>query len=162
MTNLDEIPAPLASLKLRLLFAMRVIVSTIHAPGGPVGAERRIGNISGGTFRGERLSGAVLPGGADWQTVRADGAILLDARVVLRTDDDAEIGMSYTGIRYGPPDVMARLARGEAVDPASYYFRIAPVFATSAPEYEWLNRIMAIGTGHRLADGPVYNIFEIL
>lgn len=70
--------------------------------------------------------------------------------------------MNYTGIRHGPDDVMARLGQGEVVDPSAYYFRIAPVFWTSAPGYEWLNRILAIGIGHRLPGGPVYNIFEIL
>ncbi|OHT19139.1 DUF3237 domain-containing protein [Edaphosphingomonas haloaromaticamans] len=158
----DELPAALRDVGLRPLFAMTVTVPTVHAPGGPAGAERRIGDISGGGFRGERLSGAVLPGGTDWQTLRSDGAVLLDARVVLRTDDGASIAMSYTGIRHGPAEVMARLGRGEDIDPTTYYFRIAPVFATSASRYEWLNRIVAIGVGHRLAHGPIYNIFEIL
>jgi hypothetical protein len=57
---------------------------------------------------------------------------------------------------------MARLGRGETVDPADYYFRIVANFATSAPRYEWLNRIAAVGTGHRLPAGPIYNLFEIL
>lgn len=80
----------------------------------------------------------------------------------MRTDDDALIAMRYSGIRHGPPELMARLARGEDVDPAAYYFRITATFATSAPRYEWLNRIFAIGVGHRRADGPVYTLFEIL
>ena len=70
--------------------------------------------------------------------------------------------MRYQGLRHGPPDVMARLDKGEAVDPASYYFRIAPTFETAAPQYDWLNRIMAIGAGYRRADGPIYSVFEVL
>jgi hypothetical protein len=80
----------------------------------------------------------------------------------LKTDDDALIGMTYRGIRQGPPDVIASLDRGESVDPADYYFRIAPLFETAAPAYAWLNGLVAIGTGHRLPDGPVYSVFEVL
>ena len=86
----------------------------------------------------------------------------LDVRLVLRTADDALIGMTYRGIRHGPPDAIARLERGEIVDPKLYYFRITPQFETAAPKYAWLNDIVAIGIGHRLADGPVYSVFEVL
>jgi hypothetical protein len=104
----------------------------------------------------------VLEGGNDWQTLRSDGSLGLDVRLVLKTEDDALIGLTYRGIRQGPPDVIARLENGESVDPSDYYFRIAPMFATAAPTYAWLNGIVAIGTGHRLADGPVYSLFEVL
>lgn len=151
--------APL--LQLRPLLVFNVSVGPLVDAGGPPGALRRIGSIDGGTFAGDRLNGTVMAGGADWQTVRGDGAVLLDARALLRTDDGATIALTYTGIRHGPAHVMARLARGEEVDPASYYFRIVPRFDTSAPRYEWLNRIVAVGTGVRLPQGPVYWISEI-
>jgi hypothetical protein len=70
--------------------------------------------------------------------------------------------MSYRGLRHGPPDVVARLEKGETVDPASYYFRINPLFETAAPNYDWINRVVAVGIGHRRADGPIYNVFEVL
>jgi hypothetical protein len=161
MSLSTPIPAALQALRTRPLFSMRLAVDPPKTPGGPQGAERRIGDIPTGSFTGDRLAGIVLPG-SDWQTLRADGATLLDARILLRTDDDALIAMIYSGIRHGPPDVMARLGRGEDVDPAAYYFRTTASFATSAPRYEWLNRIFAVGVGHRLADGPIYNLFEIL
>ena len=161
MTTLEQIPNELRVLKTRPLFVMNVAVAAPYAPGGPAGAERRIGDLTGGSFTGDRLSGGLLPGGTDWQTLRSDGAVLLDARVVLRTDDEALIAMTYGGLRHGPPDVIARIGRGEETDPASYYFRITASFATSAPRYDWLNRIIAIGVGHRLAGGPIYNLFEI-
>lgn len=154
--------AALGDLRARPLFVMRVGVDYIHAIGGPAGIDRRVGEMSAGRFEGERMSGVVLAGGADWQVARADGAVLLDARVVLRTADDATIAMDYSGIRTGPADVIARLGRGESVDPADYYFRIAPRFSTSDERYEWLNRILAVGIGHRLPEGPVYSIFEIV
>jgi hypothetical protein len=108
------------------------------------------------------MSGIVLDGGSDWQTVHGDGATTLDVRLVLQTGNGALIGMTYTGLRHGPPEVLARIARGEAVDPDSYYFRTSATFSTSDPRYEWLNRVLAIGTGHRVATGPIYSLFEIL
>jgi hypothetical protein len=80
----------------------------------------------------------------------------------MATSDDALIGMTYQGIRHGPPDVIARVEKGEAVDPAAYYFRINPVFETAAARYDWLNRVLAIGVGYRRADGVVYSVFEVL
>ena len=162
MTDLEHLPPPLRAVSGRPLFVMNLAVNAIHVAGGPDGMERRVGDIAGGTFSGDRLSGDVLPGGTDWQIARADGAVTIDARVVLRTEDDALIAMDYVGIRHGPSEIMARIAKGEAVDPASYYFRMTPRFSTSAPRYEWLNRILATGIGHRLAGGPVYSIFELL
>jgi hypothetical protein len=162
MTMIDQLPAAMQTVRTRPLFVLSVEVSGLHLAGGPAGAERRVGDLPGGSFAGERLSGIVLPGGTDWQTMRSDDAILLDARILLRTDDDALIAMTYTGMRHAPPDIAARMTLGLDVDPASHYFRIAPTFATSAPRYEWLNRIVAIGIGHRLAAGPVYSVFEIL
>jgi hypothetical protein len=149
-------------LRSRPLFTMELAVGAFLNVGGPQGGARRIANVSGGTFDGERMRGIVLSEGSDWQTLRGDGAVLLDARVVLKTHDDVLIAVTYTGIRHGPPDVMARLTRGEHVDIGSYYFRIAPIFATSDPRYEWLNRIVAVGTGQRLPDGPRYDVHEVL
>ena len=104
----------------------------------------------------------MLDGGSDWQTVRTDGATTLNVRLVLKTEDEALIGMTYRAIRYGPPDVVARMENGEVVDPTSYYFRINPLFETSDANYDWLNRVVAVGIGHRQADGPIYSIFEVL
>jgi hypothetical protein len=65
-------------------------------------------------------------------------------------------------LRTGPRSVIEKLEKGESVDPASYYFRMNPMFETSAPKYNWINCIIAIGTGHRLPDGPIYSVFEVL
>jgi Protein of unknown function (DUF3237) len=119
----DNLPEVLKSLRARPLFVMRLDVRKLQIVGATPGAYRRIGVVPGGSFEGERLSGEVLDGGSDWQTVRSDGAITLNARLVLKTKDEALIGMTYRGIRYGPPDVVARIEKGEVVDPTSYYFR---------------------------------------
>src|ERR1700678_3710932 len=158
----DELPDVLKTIRTRPLFVMRLDVKPLIVVGATPGAFRRIGVMPGGAFEGERLSGDVLEGGADWQNVRSDGATTLDVRVPLKTHDGALIAMRYQGMRYGPPDVIAKLEKGEAVDPASHYFRIAPTFETAAPQYDWLNRVVAIGAGYRRADGPIYSVFEVL
>jgi len=147
----------------RHLFTLTAEVPNIADLGATPLGTRRIANVTGGTFKGERLSGKILsaPGG-DWILVRPDGATILDVRVTLETDDRELIYMTYRGVRHGPADVMARLARGESVDPASYYFRTTPVFETAARKYDWLNRIVSVATGRREARGPVYEVFEVL
>jgi len=158
----SQLPPAMQELRTRPLFAFQVVVAKPSIIGKTPGHDRRVGEVTGGTFEGERLRGKILSGGSDWQTVRSDGAWTLDVRMVLETDDGALIGMTYRGIRHGAPDVIARIDKGEAVDPATYYFRIAPMFETAAPPYDWINRILAIGIGHRRADGPVYSVFEVL
>jgi len=158
----DDLPEVLRSVRTRPLFVMRLDVRKLQVVGATPGGFRRIGVVPGGSFEGERLSGEVLDGGSDWQTVRSDGATTLNVRLVLKTTDDALIGMTYQGLRHGPPDVVARIEKGEAVDPASYYFRTNPLFETAAAKYDWINRVVAIGIGHRRADGPIYSVFEVL
>ena len=158
----DSLPEVLKTVRTQPLFVMRLDVRKLQVVGATPGALRRIGVVPGGSFEGERLSGDVLDGGSDWQTVRSDGATTLNVRLVLKTTDDALIGMTYQGLRHGPPDVVARIEKGEAVDPASYYFRTNPLFETAAAKYDWINRVVAIGIGHRRADGPIYSVFEVL
>lgn len=147
----------------RHLFTMTADVPKIVELGATPNGARRIATVTGGTFKGERLSGKLQPApGGDWLLLRPDGATILDVRVTLETDDGELIYMSYRGIRHGPADVMARLARGEAVDPKSYYFRTSPVFETAAKKYDWLNRIVSVASGRREASGPVYEVYEVL
>jgi Protein of unknown function (DUF3237) len=159
----DKLPDTFKTIRTRLMFVMRLQVNPPLVV-GPVSPEgyRRIGVIPGGSFEGDQLSGKVLDGGSDWQTVRHDGTVILNVRLVLRTNDDALICMTYSGVRHGPPDVIAKIDRGEVVDPASYYFRVNPMFQTAASQYDWVNRVVGIGVGHRFADGPIYSIFELL
>ncbi|MCW1970936.1 MAG: DUF3237 domain-containing protein [Anaerolineae bacterium] len=122
---------------------------------------RRIIPIVGGDFVGERMRGNILNGGADWQIVRDDGVAILHARYTLQTDDGALIYIQNDGIRHASPDVVARLGRGEAVDPSEYYMRTTPKFETAHPHYGWLNRIIAVGSGIRRADAVVIDFFEL-
>jgi hypothetical protein len=157
-----DLPQALLQVRTRPLLTLQLTVSEILAVGATPTADRRVGLVTGGQFWGERLSGEVLGGGSDWQSLRPDGSTLLDVRLHLRTDDGALILMRYQGLRHGPAEAMRRIAAGEVVDPADYYFRINPMFETASETYGWLNRILAIGAAYRLPDGPVYNLFEVL
>lgn len=152
----------MAEIRTAPLFTMTLQVGGMQPVGATPGGNRRIGLVTGGTFEGPRLKGTVLPGGSDWIMVRADASTTLDVRLVLETDDGATIGMTYRGMRHGPPAVMERVNRGEAVDPSEYYFRTSIAFETASAKYDWLNRIIAIGTGRRPPEGPVYDVFEVL
>src|SRR5438128_1816525 len=118
--------------------------------------------IAVGRFEGERLRGKIITGGSDWQSLRSDGAITINVRLVMQTDDGALIGMTYLGMRHGPKEVMDRLARGENVSPSEYYMRVTPYFETASEKYGWLNRIVCVGYGHRMSGGAFYQVFEIL
>jgi hypothetical protein len=156
-----NLPEALLSIRTRPLFVLREAVPPLIAIGQTPSAFRRIGVIQGGSFEGQRLSGEVVTGN-DWQAVRTDSCSKLDVRLVLRTIDGELIAMTYTCLRAGPPNVIEKLDKGEEVDPGSYYFRMNPMFETSSKKYDWMNRIIAVGTGVRLPDGPVYSIFEVL
>jgi hypothetical protein len=151
----------LENLRTRPLFVLRAQVPALLVVGQTPNGFRRIGLVQGGSFEGDRLSGAVVSGN-DWQTVREDSCTKLDVRLVLRTADDALVAMTYTALRAGSPEVMNELDRGGAPDPSSYYFRMISTFETSAKKYDWLNQIIGVGIGDRRADGPVYNVFELL
>jgi hypothetical protein len=156
------LPKEMMDFRTRPLLIFSLDVAKPQVVGKTPGVDRRVGEILGGRFEGERLKGRILSGGNDWQAVRSDGTWALDVRIVLETDDGHLIGMTYRGIRHGPKDVIDAIARGEQVSPASYYFRIAGYFETASDKYGWLNNVVAVGLGHRLPSGPIYQVFEIL
>jgi Protein of unknown function (DUF3237) len=124
--------------------------------------KRRIIPITGGTFSGEKMKGVVLAGGADWQTVRADGTADLEARYTLKTDDGVLIYIQNTGIRTGKPEVLARLGKGEKVDPSEYYMRTSATFEVADGKYDWLKKAVFISTGMRNANSVVLKFYKIL
>ena len=129
-------------------------------PDGPYGTRRFI-PVTGGNFTGERLSGRVLPGGADCQLIRPDGVAQLDARITLRLDDGTHVLMHGIGLRHGSADVMQRLAKGENVAATEYYFRQSMLFEAPTGALSWLNRMVALGVGERRPDGVSLTIFEV-
>lgn len=153
----------MTELRSRPLFDIRITLHPLQELGSTPNGRRRIAPVSGGSFEGERLRGSVLPhAGGDWVLIRPDDSLSLDVRLTLETDDEALIYMTYRGVRHGPAAVMARLARGERVDPGEYYFRTAPMFETASARYAWMNNIVSVGVGERLSDGVRYQVFEIL
>ena len=125
------------------------------------GGRRRIVAITGGTFEGPGISGKVLPGGADWQTIQDDGFSELDTRYTIQTDAGRLIYVQNAGMRHAPPDVMRQLLAGQPVDPALVYFRTVPRFETSAPELQWLTRSIFVGVGERYPNEVVIRFYKV-
>jgi len=148
-------------LRLEPLLKAEITLAAPQELGDTPHGRRRVIPITGGSFRGERLAGRVLPGGADWQVVRADGVAELDARYTLETDDRALIYVRNFGYRHGPADVIRRLAAGEPVDPALYYMRTTPRFETGAERYRWLNGLVCVATGARRAAAVELEVFAV-
>jgi Protein of unknown function (DUF3237) len=124
-----------------------------------VSTGRRCIPITGGAVTGNFV-GSVLPGGADWQQIRSDGTIDIDARYVLELAN-CRVEVESRSLRAGPPEVLARLATGETVDPSLYYFRTAMRFSTTAPALERLSRVLAISRGERLSGAVRLTIYEV-
>ena len=123
-------------------------------------AARRFIPIAGGAFSG-RIEGRVLPGGGDWQWVWPD-RLELSAHYILETKDGALIEVRSEGVRYGTPEVLERLARGEDVDPADYYFRTAVRLTTGAHAYKHLNHMLGVAMAARRPKGVFLRVFEVL
>ncbi len=150
-------------LRSQLLFDISLSLHPAQELGATPVGKRRIVPVAGGTFKGPRLSGIVVPdAAADWIIVRNDESVQLDVRLTLKTDDDALIYMQYRGIRHASPAVAARLARGDRVDPAEYYFRTSPFFETGSEQYVWINNIICVAVGERQPSNVLYKVFEIL
>ena len=146
----------------RTLMVVRIVAAQPHALGAGPHGTRLTFPITGGDFEGPRLRGRVLGGGGDWGVVRSDGVLELSLRATLETDDGALIGLTFDGMRHGPAEVIAALGRGEAVDPAAYYFRTVPRFEAADERYAFLNRIVAVGHGENRAPGAVHTFYEVL
>ena len=144
------------------ILVIRAELADILKFGATPYGERRIINILGGTVEGPKLKGKILPGGADWQIVRADGVVHLEARYTVETDSGGLILVNSEGYRHGPAEVMARLARDETVDPSLYYFRAFMRFETADPTAAFLNRILAIGYGAREHQAVRIEVHEVL
>ncbi|WP_234385980.1 DUF3237 domain-containing protein [Streptomyces lydicus] len=149
-------------MNLRSLAVFEVRLAPILDLGDSHWGRRRVINIVGGTFEGPRLSGVILPGGADWQVLHPeDGMASIDTRSTLRTHDGAHLYLSTSGVRHGKPEVLRRLATGEAVDPAEYYFRLFCRFETGDERYRWLNRTLAVASGARTSEAVRYEAYTL-
>jgi hypothetical protein len=148
--------------QLRFAFAVRARVAAIQDLGQTARGHRRIIDILGGEVKGPRLSGEILPGGADWQIVRPDGTIEVVARYTIRSDQGATIYVQNEGLRVASPEILARMSKGELVPYDSYHFRTAPRFETADPSLKWLERATFVGVAARTPDRVVIGVHEVL
>lgn len=140
---------------------LHVTLDPIREMGAGRAGARRIIPIVGGTVTGPRLTGRILNVGADWQTLFADGLAELDTRYAMETDDGATIEIVNYGYRHGPKEVLEAVARGEAVDPASYYMRTHARLETGDARYAWVNRTLFVGVGARNQSSVQVDLYAI-
>lgn len=141
-------------------FELRVKVGPAQELGEVGGGRRRVIPILGGEVSGD-IAGEVLPGGADWQTLKADGVTLLTARYTMRLTDGTTVGVINSGVRRAAPDIVRRLTAGEVVDPSLYYFRTTPVFEVGPGPYQWLTENVFVATGERLPTLVKVQVFQL-
>jgi hypothetical protein len=154
----NRLPDP----RLKRVFRLEATLAEPLDLGDTPRGRRRIVPLTGGTFTGPELSGKLLPGSsADWQIVLPDGTVLVDVRHTLQTEAGALVYVRSRGVRHGPAEVLARLARGEDVDPSEYTFRTATQIETSAPELDWLNKGVFVSVGGRRRGGVTYEIYLV-
>lgn len=121
---------------------------------------RRVVPIAGGQVSG-LIEAEILPGGADWQLVRPDGAVEIDTRYSVRTAAGEFVHIRTTGVRSGPPEILEAILRGEPVDPSEYYFRVAVRLETSAPRLAALEQSIFVASAIREADRVYYTAYRV-
>ena len=146
----------------RYVFTITAYVAGITSAGDVGVGERRIIPITGGEVRGAGIDGKVCAFGADFQIVRPDSSIELEAKYALQTNDGAVIYVENRGLRRGPVELIQKLNRGEAVDPALIYFRTVPRFETGAIKYRWLMQNLFVASAARHTDRVVIDVHQVL
>lgn len=153
-----EWPAPPALLPMAQI---RCEVGALVSLGPAKYGERRYVPLAGGSVAGPELNGSIVEGGVDWQINRSDGVLDIAAHYVIRTTDGALIEVQSDGMRHGPPEVMARLARGEDVARGEYFFRTVMRFQTGAPQWLHLNKVLALAVGQRQQRWVLLDVYRI-
>ena len=150
-------PAP----HLTYAFSARIELAPPVEQGTVDGGRRRFIAITGGRVYGPRLTGTVMPGGGDWQTILPGGLTKIDTRYALKAADGTVIELTNPGVRVADPKVIEQLARGEAVDPSAYYFRCTPRFEVAPGAHEWLRRQVFVARGIRRPDHVVMDFYSV-
>ncbi len=152
---------PTSPPQLEFVLELRVTVgASLELGPGSCGTRRTV-PITGGIFSGPRISGRVLPGGADWQFVESDGVTHLEAQYVIETEDGVRIEVRNQGIRHATKEVLARIAAGESVPSSQYYFRTTPRFYPPDGQYGWLKRSVFLGSAERFADLVIVRVWAV-
>jgi hypothetical protein len=150
------------ALQTRYVFTITVHIGGVTSAGDIGHGVRRIIPITGGEVRGETINGKVCAFGADFQIIRPNELIELEAKYAFETDDGAIVYVENRGIRFGPVELLQRLKRGEPVDPSLIYFLTVPKFETGAEKYRWLMQSLFIGSAARHADRVVIDVHQVL
>jgi muconolactone delta-isomerase len=154
----SRLPEP----RLTQVYSLEAILAPPLELGETAHGHRRIVPLTGGTFSGPEMSGRLLPGAsADWQIILPDGTALGDIRYVLQTDRGDLLYVQSRSIRHGSSEVLARLGRGQDVDPGEYTFRTSTRIETAAPELDWLNKGIFISVAGRQAAGVIYETYLV-
>jgi hypothetical protein len=149
-------------LETKYVFTLTVRIGEVTSAGEIGHGVRRIIPILGGEVRGAEVNGKICAFGADFQIIRPNELIELEAKYAFETDDGAVVYVENTGIRFGPVDLLQKLKRGEPVDPALIYFRTVPKFETGSDKYRWLMQNLFIGSAARHADHVVIDVHQVL
>jgi hypothetical protein len=149
-------------LQTRYVFTITANIGSVTSAGDIGTGIRRIIPITGGEVRGEGINGKVCAFGADFQIIRPNELIELEAKYAFETDDGATVYVENKGLRFGPVDLLQKLKRGEPVDPRLIYFRTVPKFETGHEKYRWLMENLFIGSAARHADRVVIDIHQVL
>src|ERR1700757_251770 len=149
-------------LETRYVFTITARIGGVVTAGETGHGVRRVIPITGGEVRGERVNGTVCPLGADFQVIRPNELIELEAKYAFETDDGAIVYVENKGIRFGPIELLQRLKRGEPVDPALIYCRTVPRFETGAEKYRWLMENLFVASAARHADRVVIDVHQVL
>ncbi len=150
------------SLQTQYVFTITAHIGPVTSAGEIGHGVRRIVPITGGEVRGENINGKVCAFGADFQIIRPNELIELEAKYAFETDDGAVIYVENEGIRFGPVELLQKLKRGEPVDPEQIYCRTVPKFETGAAKYRWLMENLFIGSAARHADRVVVDVHQVL
>src|ERR1700692_1269635 len=150
------------ALQTQYVFSLLIRIGAPIVAGDLGHGVRRIIPILGGEVRGEGVRGTILPCGADFQVIRPNGFTELEAKYAFEMDDGAIVYIENVGIRFGPKELLDRIAEGEIVDPASIYFRSVPKFETGAEKYRWLMENLFIGCGARHPDRVEIDVHQVL
>ena len=146
----------------KYVFTITAEIGDVTTAGDIGHGVRRIIPIVGGTVKGAGVNGKVCAFGADFQIIRPNELIELEAKYAFETDDGATVYVENRGLRFGPIDLLQKLKRGEPVDPKLIYFRTVPRFETGAEKYRWLMENLFVGSAARHADRVVIDVHQVL
>src|ERR1700754_3708103 len=149
-------------LSTKYVFTITAHIADVTTAGDIGSGIRRIIPITGGEVKGEGINGKVCPFGADFQIIRPNELIELEAKYAFETDDGAVVYVENKAIRFGPIELLQKLKRGEPVDPELIYFRTVPRFETGSEKYRWLMQNLFVASAARHPDRVVIDVHQVL